>query len=76
MCLVAQSRLTLCDPVDHSLPGSSVRGYLQARIMEWIAMSSSYNILGNNKYPHFNKHLKHGITEGNGINIYVFILQW
>ena len=33
--LVAQSRLTLCDPVDWSLPGSSVHGILQARILEW-----------------------------------------
>ena len=29
--------LTLCDPMDHSLPGSSVHGILQARIMEWVA---------------------------------------
>ena len=31
---VAQSCLTLCDPVDCSLPGSSVHGILQARILE------------------------------------------
>ena len=30
-----QSYLTLCDPVDHSQPGSSVHGTLQARILEW-----------------------------------------
>ena len=36
-----QSWLTLCDPVDCSLQGSSVHGILQARILEWIAMSSS-----------------------------------
>ena len=29
---------TLCDPTDCSLPGSSVRGILQARILEWVAM--------------------------------------
>ena len=29
---------TLCDPVDYILPGSSVRGILQARILEWVAM--------------------------------------
>jgi len=28
---------TLCDPMDYSLPGSSVRGILQARILEWVA---------------------------------------
>ena len=35
------SCLTLCDPMDCSLPGSSVHGILQARILEWVAMSSS-----------------------------------
>ena len=38
---VAQSWLTLCDPVDCSPPGSSVHGILQARILEWIAISFS-----------------------------------
>ena len=33
-----QSCPTLCDPVDCSPPGSSVRGILQARILEWVAM--------------------------------------
>ena len=32
---------TLCNPIDCSLPGSSVYGILQARILEWVAMSSS-----------------------------------
>ena len=32
---------TLCDPVDCSLPGFSVHGILQARILEWVAMPSS-----------------------------------
>ena len=32
-----QLRLTLCDPVDCSPPGSSVHGILQAGILEWIA---------------------------------------
>ena len=35
---VAQSCPTLCDPVDCSLPGSSVHGILQARILEWVAI--------------------------------------
>ena len=30
--------LTLCDPTDHSPPGSSVQGMLQARILEWVVM--------------------------------------
>ena len=33
---VAQLYSTLCDPMDCSLPGSSVRGILQARILEWV----------------------------------------
>ena len=36
-----QSCPTLCDPMDHSLPGSSVHVILQARILEWVAMPSS-----------------------------------
>ena len=41
LCLVAQSCLTLCNPVDCSLPGSSVHGISQARILEWGAISFS-----------------------------------
>ena len=37
----AQSCLTLCDAMDYSLPGSSVRGTFQARILEWVAISCS-----------------------------------
>ena len=37
----AQSCLTLCDPKDCSSPGSSVHGILQARILEWVAISFS-----------------------------------
>ena len=37
----AKSLPTLCDPVVYSLPGSSVHGILQARILEWVAISSS-----------------------------------
>ena len=40
MSEVTQWYPTLCDPVDCSPPGSSVRGILQARILEWIAISS------------------------------------
>ena len=36
-----QSCLTLCDPIDGSLPGSSVPGILQARTLEWVAISFS-----------------------------------
>ena len=36
-----QSCLTFCDPMDRSPPGSSVHGILQARILEWVAISFS-----------------------------------
>ena len=36
-----QSCPTLCDPIDGSPPGSSVPGTLQARILEWVAISFS-----------------------------------
>ena len=38
---VAQSYLTLCNPMDCSLPGSSAHGILQAIVLEWIAISFS-----------------------------------
>ena len=38
---VAQSCPTLCDPIDGSPPGSPVPGILQARILEWVAISFS-----------------------------------
>ena len=38
---VTQSCLTLCDPMDCSLPGSSVHGIFQARVLEWGAISFS-----------------------------------
>ena len=41
LCSVPQSRWTFCDPMDCSPPGSSVHGISQARILEWIAVSSS-----------------------------------
>ena len=40
LCEVSQSRPTLCDPMDCSLPGSSVHGIFQARTIEWVAISS------------------------------------
>ena len=42
MC--AQSHPTLCDPLDCSLPGSSVPGIFQASIQEWVAISYSMKI--------------------------------
>ena len=41
LVLVAQLGPTLCDPMDFGLPGSSVHGIFQARILEWIAIPFS-----------------------------------
>ena len=41
VCVCAQSCLTLCNSMDCSQPGFSVHGILQARILEWVAISSS-----------------------------------
>ena len=42
---VAQSCLTLSDPMDCSLPGSSAHGIFQARVLEWAAIAFSAVIL-------------------------------
>ena len=39
--LVTQSCPTLCNLMDYNLPGSSVHGVLQARILEWVAVPLS-----------------------------------
>jgi len=39
--LVTQSCPTLCNPIDCSLPGSSVHEIFQARILEWVAIAFS-----------------------------------
>jgi len=46
-----QSCLTLCDPIDGSPPGSAVPGILQARTLEWVAISFS-NAWGQNPKWH------------------------
>ena len=43
-CSVAKLCLTLCDPMDYSPPGSSVRGISQARILECVAIPSPGNL--------------------------------
>ena len=51
--LVAQSCATLCDPRDSSQPGSSARGFLQARILEWVAIPFSRDLLYSGIGPGF-----------------------
>ena len=43
-CLIVRSYLTLCDPMDYSLPGSSVCGILQARTLEWVVCASPVDL--------------------------------
>ena len=38
------SRVTLCDPIDGSPPGSPVPGILQARVLEWVAVAFSVDL--------------------------------
>ena len=48
---VAQSRATLCDPMDCSLSGSSVHGIFQARVLGWSAIAFSQSNLYFNAIP-------------------------
>ena len=48
---VAQSCSTLCDPMDYSLPGSSVHRIFQARVLEWDAIAFSGGHALDSGYP-------------------------
>ena len=50
VCSIASVCPTLCDPMDSSLPGSSVPGISQARVLEWVAVSSSRIFLTQGSY--------------------------
>ena len=65
LCSVTQSCPTLCDSMVCSLPDSSVRGILQARILEWVPMPSSRG----SSQPRLFKHLFHI-----GWVVFVFVL--
>ena len=57
---VAQSCLTVSDPMDCSLPGSSVHGIFQVRVLEWGAIALSKTIKINytrNKDHKYSKHI-------------------
>ena len=60
---VAQSCPTLSDPMDYSLPASSVHGIFQARVLEWVAIAFSSNAGNPVSIPGLGR--SHG--EGNGI---------
>ena len=54
---VAQSCLTLSDPMDCSLPGSSVHGIFQARVLEWGAIAFSDIMLVPINYLYYRHNL-------------------
>ena len=58
---VAQSCPTLCDPMDCSLPGSSVHGIFQARVLEWGAIAFSSVCLYPFKYLQATLHLHRSV---------------
>ena len=60
VCSVAQSCLTLCDPLDGSPPGSTVHGISQVRILEWVAIPFSRGIF---------------LTQGSNLHLF-HLLHW
>ena len=58
-----QSCPTLCDPIDGSPPGSAVPGILQARTLEWVAISFS----STHTYTHAYTHARKQAREKDGI---------
>ena len=75
---VAQSCPTLSDPMDCSLPGSSVHGIFQARVLEWGAIAFSLSIMTqhNDKV----KHLEQTRYFSFGLQIYIanrlLVISW
>ena len=57
---IAQSCLTLSDPMDCSLPGSSVHGIFQARVLEWVAIAF----------------FEHSLLDGHNSQVFVFTIHW
>ena len=55
--LVAQSCLTVCDPMNCGPQGSSVHGILQARVLEWISQFSR-SVVSNSLRPHGLQHAR------------------
>ena len=70
---VAQSCLSLSDPMDCSLPGSSVRGIFQARVLEWFAIAVTARHLPAgcthhwSQKPHCCSHLVTDATDSSGV---------
>ena len=60
---LAQSFLTLHDPMDCSLPGSSIHGIFQARVLEWVAIAFSGLLFCNSMYYSLLVSSTHGIFQ-------------
>ena len=80
---VPQSCLTLRDPMDWSLPGSSVHGIFQARVLEWVAIAFSKLYMLACMLSHstvFDSLLSHGLHSMPGSSVHgIFqtrILEW
>ena len=56
-CTHVQSCLSLCNPMDCGLSRSSVHGIFQARILEWVAISSSRRPMGRGQNTNINRNL-------------------
>ena len=71
----AQSYPTFCDPMDCSLPVSSVHGILQAKILEWVGIPFFQGIFltqgSNSGVPHYRQILYHLSHQG---SLYVYII--
>ena len=67
-----QSCLTLCDPMDCSLPGSSVHGIFQARVLEWVAIAFSVCRTGD----HENSSLALSLQPLGGSTKHTFYYKW
>ena len=58
----AQLCLTLSDPMDCSLPGSSIHGIFQARVLEWVAIAFSEKLSFRQLYIDIKQNLKINVT--------------
>ena len=65
---VAQLCPTLSDPMDCSLPGSSIHGIFQARVLEWVAIALVNNLPSNAGYM--------GSSPGQGTKVPHWLVGW
>ena len=67
---VAQLCLTLGDPMDYSLPGSSIHGIFQARVLEWVATAFSENSPGMDQNLKAMQHYSQQSSRENNLNVH------